>query len=256
MHAAAAGAYWEILDEAARAVGSRPFAIADPLDRARRDLGIFLLQYRLEPAPARQAPRYRGPRGTFVRDRLDRWYFERLYSEWRDPWGFETSEYERKKYQRTLSVLEGRRCRRALEGGASIGVFTAMLAPLRDELLAVDVSDRAVAIARERLARFPNVWVERPTLPGETPEGPFDLIVVSEVSYYLPREQMLAARGWLERDLAPRGVLLAALWRKETRTYPLQGDEVQRAFGGAHAPEQDGDARRTRITLGPVRGSP
>ena len=35
-----------------------------------------------------------------------------------------------------------------------------MLAPLRDELLAVDVSDRAVAIARERLARFPNVWVE------------------------------------------------------------------------------------------------
>jgi len=54
----------------------------------------------------------------------------------------------------------------------------------------------------------------------------FDLIVVSEILYYLPREQRLAARGRLEWALAPRGVLLAVYWRKETRTYPLQGDEV------------------------------
>lgn len=43
----------EILDEAARAVGSHPFATAGPLDRARRDLELFLLQHRLEPALAR-----------------------------------------------------------------------------------------------------------------------------------------------------------------------------------------------------------
>ncbi|WP_273845266.1 hypothetical protein [Rubrobacter calidifluminis] len=43
----------EILDEAARACGSRPFAVADDLDRARRDLELFLLQHRLEPALAR-----------------------------------------------------------------------------------------------------------------------------------------------------------------------------------------------------------
>ena len=41
------------LDEAARACGSRPFAVAGPLDRARRDLELFLLQHRLEPALAR-----------------------------------------------------------------------------------------------------------------------------------------------------------------------------------------------------------
>jgi alkylation response protein AidB-like acyl-CoA dehydrogenase len=40
----------EILDEAARAVGSHPFAVSGPLDRARRDLELFLLQHRLEPA--------------------------------------------------------------------------------------------------------------------------------------------------------------------------------------------------------------
>lgn len=159
-------------------------------------------------------------------ERLDRGYFERLYSESNDPWNFETSEYERRKYERTLGVLEGRRFRRALEVGASIGVFTAMLAPLCDELVAVDVSERAVAAARDRLARFSNVRVERRSLPEETPEGPFDLIVASEVLYYLPREQMLAAQTRLEEVLAPGGALLAVHWRKETRTYPLQGDVV------------------------------
>jgi alkylation response protein AidB-like acyl-CoA dehydrogenase len=38
-----------LLDEAARACGSRPFARGDSLDRARRDLEVFLLQHRLDP---------------------------------------------------------------------------------------------------------------------------------------------------------------------------------------------------------------
>lgn len=46
-----------LLDEAARATGSRPFAVADPLDRARRDLEVFLLQHRLEPLLARAGRR-------------------------------------------------------------------------------------------------------------------------------------------------------------------------------------------------------
>ena len=42
-----------LLDEAARACGSRPFARAATLDRARRDLELFLLQHRLDPMLAR-----------------------------------------------------------------------------------------------------------------------------------------------------------------------------------------------------------
>jgi hypothetical protein len=37
---------------------------------------------------------------------------------------------------------------------------------------------------------------------------------------------MLEALRGFERILAPRGVLVAVHWRKETKTYPLQGDEV------------------------------
>lgn len=158
--------------------------------------------------------------------RLDRAYFERLYANSGDPWNFETSEYEREKYRRTLGALGDRRFRRALEVGASIGVFTQMLAGRCDELLAVDVSEKAVAAARERLRGLEHVTVERRTLPEEMPEGPFDLIVASEVLYYFPRDEMLAMLDGLEAILAPGGALLAVHWRRETRTYPLQGDEV------------------------------
>ena len=161
-----------------------------------------------------------------MRERLGREYFDELYARSRDPWGFETSEYERNKYVRTLSVLAQRRFRRALEVGCSIGVFTAMLTPQCDELLAVDVSEAALTVARQRLADFPNVRLELRSMPEETPQGPFDLIVASEVLYYWPEDVMLSSLRSFEEVLAPGGSLLAVHWRKETKTYPLQGDEV------------------------------
>lgn len=172
--------------------------------------------------------------------RLERGYFEGLYGASDDPWGFSTSDYEREKYGRTLAALGGRRFGRALEVGCSIGVFTATLAPYCDELLAVDASEKAVALARERLASTSNVRVERRTFPEETPEGPFDLILASEVLYYFDRETLLSGLRALEAALAPGGSLLVVHWRRETRTYPLQGDEVH-------------DLIRAHTTLTPTR---
>ena len=161
-----------------------------------------------------------------MNERLGREYFEGLYAESDDPWNFEASEYEQDKYARTLAVLGERTFRRALEAGASIGVFTEMLADRCDELLTVDVSERAVAAARQRLSGRGNVRIERRTLPEQMPDGPFDLIVASEVLYYFPREEMLTVLRGFERELAAGGILLAVHWRRKTETYPLQGDEV------------------------------
>ena len=61
---AVAGSCRVILDEAARAVGSHPFAVSGPLDRARRDLELFLLQHRLEPALLRLGRRAIAERGS------------------------------------------------------------------------------------------------------------------------------------------------------------------------------------------------
>src|SRR4028119_1513992 len=144
-------------------------------------------------------------RRTRVTERFHREYFEELYGRSEDPWKFATSEYEQRKYRQTLAALEGRRFRQALEAGCSIGVFTAMLAPYCDELLAVDTSERAVGLARERLSGSRHVRLERRTLPEEAPEGPFDLIVASEFLYYLTEDLMLATLRRFEPGLAGRG---------------------------------------------------
>ncbi len=46
-----------VIDEALRATGSRPLAVGGRLDRARRDLDVFLLQHRLDPLVARTGMR-------------------------------------------------------------------------------------------------------------------------------------------------------------------------------------------------------
>lgn len=170
--------------------------------------------------------------------RLEREYFEDLYRTSDDPWSFATSGYEREKYESTLAALDGRSFGRALEVGCSIGVFTEMLAPYCDELLAMDASEKAVTLARKRLSQRQNVRVQRRTFPEETPEGRFDLILVSEILYYLDRETLLSGLHGLEGALSTGGSLLAVHWRRETQTYPLQGDEVHELLGS-----------NTRLTL-------
>ncbi len=168
--------------------------------------------------------------------KLEAGYFEDLYRRHPDPWGFESSEYEAGKYAHTLAALDGRRFARALELGCSIGVFTELLAERCDALRALDAAPSAVARARERLASRPWVGVEQRTLPEELPEGPFDLVVCSEILYYWSEDVLVEALGRLEAALAPGGSLIAVHWRPATRTYPLQGDEVhaimRRELGG------------------------
>src|SRR5438094_1065214 len=109
-----------------------------------------------------------------------------------------------------LEELDGRRFGTALELACSVGVFTEMLAPRCDELLAVDISASAVALARERLAGRPNVRVERATLPGEFPEGSFDLVVCADVSGYMNRAEWAAVVRRIETALRPGGSMLIA----------------------------------------------
>jgi SAM-dependent methyltransferase len=168
-------------------------------------------------------------------DRIDPAWFEELYRREPDPWSFATSAYERAKYARTLAALgpSTRRFPRALDAGCSIGVFTEALAPRCDELLALDASTTAASQARARLRRLPHVRVERRILPEELPAGPFDLVVCSEILYYLSEDLLRAFLSSVESSLAPGGSLLAVHWRPPTRTYPLRGDDVHRILADA-----------------------
>ncbi len=157
---------------------------------------------------------------------LPRDYFDELYGRDSDPWHFATKEYEHQKYAVTLKNLPRERYRNALELGCSIGVLTQMLAARADKLLSVDAAQIAVDAARIRCADLANVEIERATLPGDFPDGQFDLILMSEVGYYfaLPDLKRLSERVF--EALENGGDLLLVHYLPDVPDYPLTGDEV------------------------------
>jgi len=162
------------------------------------------------------------------RRRAGRRDWDQFYETSVDPYRYRTDARQRRRYERTLKALEGRRFARALEVGCSEGVLTEMLAPRCEELLAIDVSEVAVRRARQRVAGLTGVAVERRTLPEELPAGPFDLILCSDVLYYWDRERLLAALRAFERALAPGGWLLAIHERHDTTTHFMSGERLHR----------------------------
>lgn len=157
-------------------------------------------------------------------------YFDRLYAADPDPWNFATSPYEDAKYARTVAALEraleGRRAASALEVGCSIGVLTARLAPLCEELLAVDVAPAALEAARARCADLPQVRFAVSTLPRSAPAGRFDAVILSEVLYYFDRDEVAATLATLRARMVPGAVAVLVHWLGPTPDYPLTGDQA------------------------------
>jgi SAM-dependent methyltransferase len=158
-------------------------------------------------------------------DRAPVEHFERLARESADPWDYATSEYEQRKYRVTLDHLPAR-TGRTLELGCSVGVFTAMLAPRCESLVAVDFSPTALARARARVGESAGVEFLRRRLPEDMPEGPFDTIVCAEVLYYWSAELVADGLRRMEAALAPGGTLLAVHWRHPDPRRKLIGDDV------------------------------
>lgn len=162
-------------------------------------------------------------------DSLPAAYFERLYAEDPDPWKFATSDYERDKYAATLAALPRERYGRALDVGCSIGVLTRALAERCRDLVAIDPVPSALAAARERCADAPQVAFLEGAVPSIWPPGRFDLILLSEVVYYLDRADLSRLVRLVAGALAPLADIVTVHWTGET-DYPLGGDEAAELF--------------------------
>ena len=157
-------------------------------------------------------------------------FFDDFYAGSRDPWGFETRWYEARKRALTLAALPLPRYTATLELGCSIGVLSRDLADRSDTLLATDINEQALAVARERLAGLPGVVVERRALPADWPEGTFDLVVLSEIGYYCSPADLAVLLERCRQSLRPNGTLVACHWRHPVGEYPLGGDDVHAAL--------------------------
>ncbi len=157
-------------------------------------------------------------------------YFDKVYAANADPWGFETSDYERGKYADTLRSLPRPHYTTAFEVGCSLGVLTAQLASRCGTLLAVDGSEAPLIRARQLCTDLPNVQIQRMQVPDQFPDGLFDLILVSEVGYYWSPDDFAKAQTAILQHLEPGGQLMLVHWTPPVHDYPLTGDEVHEAF--------------------------
>ena len=159
-------------------------------------------------------------------------YFDTKYAEKLDYWDFETSAYEAAKYSDTMRSLAAQQYRNAFEIGCSIGVITGQLAKRCVQLLAIDVADRALSVARGRCAALSNVQIIKMRFPKERPPSSarFDLIVVSEVGYYWSWDDLNAAQDAIEEQLEFGGHLILVHWTPKVSDYPLTGDAVHESF--------------------------
>ncbi len=157
-------------------------------------------------------------------------YFDDVYRANDDPWAFASSPYERQKYADILAALDQPHYERAFEIGCSIGVLTAQLAPRCGQLLSVDVSEAALAQARQRCAALPQVDLRRMQVPNEFPDGQFDLILLSEVGYYWSPADLARAADLMLAALPTGAHLLLVHWTPVVPDYPQTGDEVHEFF--------------------------
>lgn len=141
---------------------------------------------------------------------FSRRYFEYRYRRRTDPWSYESSPYEQRKYQQTLEILTQPRYDRALEVGCSIGVFTERLARqgIAREILGIDVAQAALDRAEERLERFGQVRLRRLDITCDPLEGSFDLIFCAEVLYYLGARNIQIVLGKILHALDEGGQLV------------------------------------------------
>ena len=141
--------------------------------------------------------------------------FEQKFRENIDPWNYTQSRFER--YKRTILLRACGRYKhgRVLELGCAIGETSRYLAPLSLRLIAVDGSSTAINEATKRLGYEKHVHFRLANLPGEMPRGPFELIVVSEIAYYLRLHQLATLGQRIIKALAPRGRVVALHHRRQ-----------------------------------------
>lgn len=155
--------------------------------------------------------------------------FDRIHTGTTDPWGFRDRWYERRKRAATLAALPRERFSRGLEVGCSIGVLTADLAPRCDRLVATDVSETALGLAAGTVAAAgvdDVVELKRLRVPAAWPEGAFDLVVISEVGYYLTAAGLELLADRILASLTADGVVLLCHWRHPMAGWAMDGDDV------------------------------
>lgn len=167
------------------------------------------------------------------RGAVDAAHFDAMFAADPDPWGYDREAYEADRFDRTLAAL-GPRSGRLFEAGAAAGALTERLAQVAAEVVAVEASREAIAHARRRVGHLSNVTLIEGALPGATPEGPFDTLLLSDMLYYLGLHGVIEVARRCDAIATEDARIVATIYLGETEC-ALSGDMAAEALI-AHLP--------------------
>jgi SAM-dependent methyltransferase len=126
---------------------------------------------------------------------VSRDHLRALYARHDDPWNFRGSDYERSRFEAVKAALPRPRYRAALEVGCGNGELARRLAPRCDAYTGLDAVESALHAARRAVptGRFVTGF-----LPCPLPDGSFDLIVLSEILYFLDPDGITDLAGQID----------------------------------------------------------
>jgi len=124
-------------------------------------------------------------------------HLTRLYAFNEDPWHHRTSAYEAGKYAATLDVIGPGPFNEALEVGCGNGTLATLLAQRCQRLTVMECIPAAMALARRALAAHNNLTFIEGAAPDALPDMQPDLILLSEVLYFLTPDDILQLGNWL-----------------------------------------------------------
>lgn len=161
---------------------------------------------------------------------------ERVFGRGVDPYGYASHPHELKK-QAAVEARLNRHYGTALEIGCAEGAFTRRLARHCDHVLGIDLSEKALTTASQNLGALDNVSLVRANVRECRLAPRWDLVVVSEVLYYLHKSRwtdggfgvFLARLGGL---LAPEGRMIVVHSFGADAELALRRDYVRRILAG------------------------
>lgn len=154
-------------------------------------------------------------------DILLRFYFDHSKYKNNDPWDT-MSDYEKKRTKTIVNLLNNRKYKHCLDVGCADGSITVRLKNFCTKITAIDISkkiiDRAIRTYKEENIDFKVLNIRTGIL-----EDMYDLIIVSEVLYYLgetiPEKEFIKALDKLNHHLMVGGrILVSNYLRRSERT--------------------------------------
>jgi SAM-dependent methyltransferase len=179
-------------------------------------------------------------------------YFDQLYANSPDPWNLAASWYERRRHTIMLALLPFQHYQHAFEPGCSVGVLTEQLTYRCHRVTATDVATVALERASRRLragGRRDQVTLVHQSIDVPWPAGQFDLVVLSEVCYYLPADTLRAVLDSEIPRLAAGATVVASHWRRPVSDYPMTGERAQDIIAATPGLHLIGSYRDTDVAI-------